>query len=252
MRTLQTSTPNYFLHLFYKSIYRTTGLLALLEGQGEEECMYYLKNKKHNNKSKSTDDNDNKVFHQKHYNNMHKTVEQYKKQNVELQRQVNGLQQLVGERDEEVRDLAYKNLLPDQILRPQHALQALQDHLTEQHMRQLLGAEPLQAILGAMNKKEENNKPYYIQMIDSIDPVAVLQQEGQEHYSGERIGYCKGTRERRITGETKEKTTTCFRYYDYSPSLPLYSDHLSFSFCVHYIAICCSATTDIMESQKGL
>ena len=106
---------------------------------------------------------------------MHKTVEQYKKQNTELQRQVDDLQLLVGERDAEVRDLAYKDLLPDQILRAQHALQALQDHLTEQHMRQLLGTEPLQAILGAMSEKEENNKPYYIQMIDSMDPVAVLQ-----------------------------------------------------------------------------
>ena len=78
--------------------------------------MYYLKSKKKDNKSKSTDDNDNKVFQQNHYNNMHKTVEQYKKQNVELQRQVEDLQQLVGERDAEVRDLAYKDLLPDQIL----------------------------------------------------------------------------------------------------------------------------------------
>ena len=60
--------------------------------------MYYLKNKKKDNKSKSTDDNDNKVFRQNHYNNMHKTVEQYKKQNVELQRQVEDLQLLVGER----------------------------------------------------------------------------------------------------------------------------------------------------------
>ena len=126
------------------------GLLALLDGEGEEECMYYLKNKKHNNKSKNTVDNDNKVFSQNHYNNMHKTVEQYKKQNVELQRQVEDLQLLVGERDAEVRDLAYKDLLPDQILRAQHALQALQDHLTEQHMRQLSGTEPLQAILGVI------------------------------------------------------------------------------------------------------
>ena len=61
-----------------------------------------------------------------------------------------------------MRDLAYKDLLPDQILRAQHALQALQDHLTEQHMRQLLGTEPLQAILGAMSEKEENDKSYYI------------------------------------------------------------------------------------------
>ena len=152
------------------------GLLELLDGEGEEECMYYLKNKKHNNKSEV---DDNKVFRQDHYNTMHKTVEQYKKQNVELRRQVDDLQQLVGERDAEVRDLAYKDLLPNQIVRAQHALQALQDHLTEQHMRQLLGAEPLQAILGAMSEKEENDKPYYIQMIDSIDPVAVLQQGEQ-------------------------------------------------------------------------
>ena len=109
---------------------------------------------------------------------MHKTVEQYKKQNVELQRRVDDLQQLVGERDAEVRDLAYKGVLPDQILRAQHALQALQDHLTEQHMRQLLGPEPLQAILGAISKKEEHDK-YYVQMIDSIDPVTLLQQGGQ-------------------------------------------------------------------------
>ena len=76
------------------------GLLELLDGEGEEECMYYLKNKKKDNKSKSTDDHDNKVFRQNHYNNMHKTVEQYKKQNVELQRQVEDLQLLVGEREQ--------------------------------------------------------------------------------------------------------------------------------------------------------
>ena len=163
------------------------GLLALLDGEGEEECMYYLKNKKHNNKSKSTDSSDNKVFRQKHYNNMHKTVEQYKKQDVELQRQVDDLRQLVGERDEEVRDLAYKDLLPAQILRAQHALQALQDHLTEQHMRQLLGAEPLQTILGAMNK-EENNKPYYIRMIDSMDPTVALQQGEEMEQEGDTTG----------------------------------------------------------------
>ena len=56
------------------------GLLELLDREGEEECMYYLKNKKHNNKSKNTEDKDNKVFRQDHYNNVHKTVEQYKKQ----------------------------------------------------------------------------------------------------------------------------------------------------------------------------
>ena len=75
------------------------GLLALLNGEGEEECTYYLKDKKHNHKSKDTGERDNRVFRQDHYNNMHKTVEQYKKQNVELQRQVDDLQQLVGERE---------------------------------------------------------------------------------------------------------------------------------------------------------
>ena len=162
------------------------GLLALLDGEGEEECVYYLKSKRHNNKSKNTDDKDNKVFRQSYYSNTHKTVEQYKKQNVELQRQVEDLQLLVGERNAEVRDLAYKDLLPDQILRAQHALQALQDHLTEQHMRQLLGTGPLQAILGVIGKKEEsNNKPYYVRMIDGMDPIAALQQEGQEKEEGD-------------------------------------------------------------------
>ena len=151
------------------------GLLALLDGEGEEECMYHLK---HNNKSKNTEDKNNKVFRQDHYNNMHKTVEQYKKQNVALQQQVDELRQLVSERDTEVRDLAAKDLLPGQILRAQHALQALQDHLTEQHMRQLLGSEPLQTILGAICEKEDYDK-HYIGMIDSIDPVVTLQ-EGQE------------------------------------------------------------------------
>ena len=126
------------------------GLLAILDGEGEEERMYYLKNKSNKSKNK----NDNKITRQNHYNNMHKTVEQHKKQNVELQRQVEDLQLLVGERDAGVLDLAYKDLLPDQILRAQHAIQALQDHLTEQHMRQLLGTEPLQAILGVICKKE--------------------------------------------------------------------------------------------------
>ena len=44
--------------------------------------MYHLK---HNNKGKNTENKDNKVFRQDHYSNMHKTVEQHKKQNVELQ-----------------------------------------------------------------------------------------------------------------------------------------------------------------------
>ena len=46
-------------------------------------------------------------------------------------------------------------------------------------MRQLLGSEPLQAILGAISKKEEHDK-HYVQMIDSIDPVTILQQGRQE------------------------------------------------------------------------
>ena len=44
---------------------------------------------------------------------MHKTVRAAQEANVELQRQVEDLQLLVGERDAEVRDLAYKDLLPD-------------------------------------------------------------------------------------------------------------------------------------------
>ena len=88
------------------------------------------------------------------------------------------------ERDAEVQDLAYKDLLPDQLLRAQHALQALQDHLTEQHTRQLLGSEALQAILGVICQKEllqqqekhHKDNAYYIQ-IDSMDLVAELQQE---------------------------------------------------------------------------
>ena len=39
------------------------GLLELLDGEGEEECMYHLK---HNNKSKNTENKDNKVFRQDH------------------------------------------------------------------------------------------------------------------------------------------------------------------------------------------
>ena len=238
--------------------------------------MYYLKNKKHNSKSKDTVDNDNKVFRQNHYNNMHKTVEQYKKQHVELERQVEDLQLLAGERDAE----------------------ALQDHLTEQHMRQLLGTEPLQAILGAISKKEEHDKHYYVQMIDSMDPMTALQQEQQEKEEGdtnEEVSLqqkakeivaaiqqrkqqsrqqqrqpttindsngsdgreedttrrrvetpdrnCRETRKRSTTNKEEEKTTICCCYYDYSPSFPLYSDHVSFTYCVYYIAICCSATT---------
>ena len=80
---------------------------------------------------------------------MHKTVGQHKKENGELQKQVEELRQLVGERDAEVRDLAYKDP-PDQIFRSQH---------TEQRTRQLLGSEPLQAILGVICQKNNyNNK----------------------------------------------------------------------------------------------
>ena len=127
--------------------------------------MYYVR--------KNNNDNGND-FQQTTYYNMHKTFEQYKKHNGELQKQVGELRQLVGERDAEVRDSAYKDLRPGQILRAQHALQALQDHLTEQHMRQLLGSEPLQAILGAIcqkeqlqqQKKQHKDNHYYIQMIE--------------------------------------------------------------------------------------
>ena len=47
------------------------GLPALLDGEGEEECMYYLKSKKKNTEDKdnkkSNDNDDNKVFRQNHY-----------------------------------------------------------------------------------------------------------------------------------------------------------------------------------------
>ena len=176
-------------------------------------------------------------------------------------------------------------------------------------MRQLLGTEPLQAIFGAMNKKEENDKHYCIRMIDSMDPVAALQPEQQEK-EGEATyeevsllqkardiaaaiqqrkqqsrqqqrqptttndnngndGEEDTTRRRIETPRRQEEDTTAVTemaimerqergvlqvrkrrrrrlavaYYDYGTSLPLYNDHVSFSSCVHYIAICCSATT---------
>ena len=147
------------------------GLLPLPDGEGEE-CMYYVKNNGNGNE-----------FQQNTYYNMHKSVKQYKKHNEELQKQVGELRQSVGERDAEVRDLAFNDLLPDQILRAQHALQALQDHLTEKHTRKLLGSEPLQALLGAICQKEQlqqwkkqrRDNHHYIQMIDSMDPIAALQ-----------------------------------------------------------------------------
>ena len=162
----------------------------------------------------------NKAFRQDHYNNMHKTVEQHKKQNVELRQQVDELQQLVAERDTEVRDLAYKDLLPGQILRAQHALQALQDHLTEQHMRQLLGSEPLQAILRAICKKEDYDK-HYIGMIESIDPVVLQgEQEKEKEQEGEpyRRRDTTTTKSRRDTdftqaAETAVETTTAAKDY---------------------------------------
>ena len=51
-------------------------------------------------------------------------------------------------------------------------------------MRQLLGSEPLQPILGVIcqkeqlqqQKKQHGDNHYYGQMIDSMDPVAALQQ----------------------------------------------------------------------------
>ena len=50
-------------------------------------------------------------------------------------------------------------------------------------MRQLLGSEPLQAILGAICKKEDYDK-YYIGMIESIDPAAILQGEQEQDQRG--------------------------------------------------------------------
>ena len=101
------------------------------------------------------------------------------------------------ERDAQVRDQAYKDLLPDQILRA-HALQALQDHLTEQRMRQLLGSEPLQAILVVIcqkeqlqQRKQQNDNAYYIQMIDSMGPV--------QHYNNRK--------QQKNKEKTKEDTT---------------------------------------------
>ena len=139
---------------------------------------------------------------------MHKTVERHRKQNGELQKQVEELRQLVGERDAEVQDLAYKDLLPDQILRAQHALQALQDYLIEQHMRrQLLGSEPLQAILGVICQKEQ------------------LQQQRKQQNDNRRFVVA---------------TTTVL-------ACLLYSDYLSFTHCVHYVAISCSASTGSVQ-----
>ena len=233
-----------------------------------------------------------------------------------------------------MRDLAYKDLLPDQILRAQHAQQTLQDHLTEQHMRQLLGSEPLQAILGVICQKEQRqqNKQYkdnhcYIQMIDSMDPVAALQpletpkEEGKEKTEKDTTGEaavqrkttvivaeillwkqqnCQqrrlttiykdnndnnddngaegegSTTRRRVetprrqedtttaaemaiverrererergstTGKETKTTTSLCCYYD-NPSLPRYSDYLSFTHHVHYIAVYCSATTGSIQ-----
>ena len=54
-------------------------------------------------------------------------------------------------------------------------------------MRQLLGSEPLQAILGAICKKEDYDK-YYIGMIDSMDPVAILQGEQEKEKEKEQGG----------------------------------------------------------------
>ena len=152
------------------------GLLALLDGEGEEECMYHLK---HHNKSKILRTRTTKLFDKITTTTCTRPSSSTRSKMLNYKDKLMVYNSwLERERDIEVRDLAYKDLL-GQILRAQHALQALQDHLTEQHMRQLLGAEPLQAILGAISKKEEYDK-HYIKMIDSIDPIAILQQEEQE------------------------------------------------------------------------
>ena len=111
--------------------------------------------KNRNNKDKSYKSNgthDNKISQQNHYYQA-QDRRAVQAANGELQMQVEKLRHLVGERDAEVRDLAYKDLLPDQMLRAQHALQTLQDHLTEQQMRQLLGSDPPQAVLGVICQK---------------------------------------------------------------------------------------------------
>ena len=53
-------------------------------------------------------------------------------------------------------------------------------------MRQLLGSEPLQAILGAIWKKEDYDKHYIgmIGMVESIDPVVLPTEEQQEEREG--------------------------------------------------------------------
>ena len=95
--------------------------------------------------------------------------------------QVDDLRQLLGERDIEVRDLAYKDLLPGpnpssticttSTARTISLNNTCDNYWVLNHYKQYWGA---------ISKKEEHDKHYYIQMIDSIDPVAILQQEGQE------------------------------------------------------------------------
>ena len=121
------------------------GFLPLLDGEGEEEYMYYLKNKNQNKKEKNyknNDNDDNKMFQLNHYYNMHKIVEQVQEakwKTTKASWRTTTLGWRESERDVKVKDLAYKDLLPDPIFRAQHALQTLQNHFTKQRMRQLPG-----------------------------------------------------------------------------------------------------------------
>ena len=66
----------------------------------------------------------------------------------------------------------------------------------------------------------------------------------------DRLAIVERPERRELQVNEKEKTTTCCRYYDHLVSLPLYSDYLPFTVHVHYIAICCSATTGSFQLHQ--
>ena len=183
---LQTSTQSFYLQLLYKSIYLKMGFYHYSTERGKKSARTTSKAKNKNNKDKnykSNGNDDNKICSRITTTTCTRPSSSTRSKMENYKSKLKKLRQLVGERDAEVRNLAYKDLLPDQILRAQHALQALQDHLTEQHMRQLLGSEPLQAILGVIcqkdllhQKRQHKDNHYCIQMIDSMDPAVALQQ----------------------------------------------------------------------------
>ena len=193
MRTLQTSTPSFYHQILYKSIFHKMGCYHYSTERGKESTCTISRTKTRTTRTSTTKAMAMmiaRVFSRittttctRPSSSTRSRMENYKSK---LKSYDNWL-----ERDAEVRDLAYKDLLPDHILRAQHARQALQDHLTEQHMRQLLGSEPLQAILGVIcqkellqQKKQHKDNHYYIRMIDSTDPVAALQQPEAEKEEG--------------------------------------------------------------------